>query len=255
MLNWLAVGLVLMGTVILGRALKPVWNLIDQVPQGTLRHRWRFMSILIALFIVGYLVYGVVVFRFEHITWHDLVVPVVFFFGTTFVWLSTSNAQQTVTDIRRVALLEQQTITDPLIGIYNRRYLDRRMEEEFSRSRRYGTPLAVLMLDIDHFKSINDTYGHQAGDLVLIHLGKLLLSSIRKADIVARYGGEELVIITPNSSLGGAVELAERIRRYIEPPPDRRGRASTRDQSHGQHRDRRHHPLVRGRRRAALQGR
>jgi len=130
----------------------------------------------------------------RHTAWLDLIVPSVFFFGAGFVWLTATLSLHTAIDIRRVTVLEHENITDPLIGIYNRRYLDRRLQEEFIRARRYSLPLSVLLLDIDHFKRVNDAYGHQVGDLVLSYLGKLLLSAIRATDIIARYGGEEILI-------------------------------------------------------------
>ncbi|TJY59988.1 GGDEF domain-containing protein [Sinimarinibacterium sp. CAU 1509] len=218
MFNWLAYGLVLSGVALLTGALVPVQKLIAQVPHGVLRRRWTAMFVLVSLFIFGYLGYAVA-FLSESAGWNDLMVPAIFFFGAVFVWLSTSNAHQTIMDMRRVALLEQQTITDPLIGIYNRRYLDRRLDEEFQRARRYAAPLSVLMLDIDHFKHVNDTHGHQAGDLVLHHLGRLILEAIRTSDIAARFGGEEFAVIAPSTSAANAVELAERIRKFVATHP------------------------------------
>ena len=97
--------------------------------------------------------------------------------------------------------------------------VDRRLSEEVARSQRYATRLSVLMLDIDHFKHINDTCGHKAGDLVLHHVGKLILNTLRTADIATRYGGEELLVVAPNTSITEATILAERIRQYIETHP------------------------------------
>jgi diguanylate cyclase (GGDEF)-like protein len=99
-----------------------------------------------------------------------------------FVWLTTSLSLQTAVDLRRMDLLETENITDPLTKVYNRRYLDRRLEEEVARAERYALKLSVLMLDIDHFKRINDTYGHQGGDVTLSTLGNLLKASLRDVD-------------------------------------------------------------------------
>ena len=173
------------------------------------------MVALIVVFVVGYVSY-LVVFWGRAADGSALIVPGIFFLGAGFVWLTANLSLQTATDIRRVVLLEKDTITDPLIGIYNRRYLDRRLEEECARARRYQLPLFVLLLDIDHFKRVNDLYGHPAGDQVLIYLGKLILQAIRESDIVARYGGEELLIIAPNTSAASAMSLAERLRQTVE---------------------------------------
>ena len=91
--------------------------------------------------------------------------------------------------------LRFQAIRDPLTGLYNRRYLTETMDREIAKAQRGNRPLSVLMLDIDHFKKINDTFGHAAGDEVLLRLGQLLAASVREGDIVCRYGGEEFVVV------------------------------------------------------------
>ncbi len=113
-------------------------------------------------------------------------------------------------------ILETLAITDGLTGAYNHRYFYKRLKEEFDRAKRYGTPLSVIMIDIDFFKKINDVYGHLVGDAVLIDLSKLLKQNIRKHDIFARYGGEEFAIILPHTSFEGANKEAERLRRAVE---------------------------------------
>jgi len=107
------------------------------------------------------------------------------------------------------------SVTDELTGLYNRRFLLRRMAEEICRARRQRTPLCCMVIDIDHFKRVNDTYGHTFGDYVLRNLAQKLTTLVRAEDIVARYGGEEFVIILacPPSR---ASEVAERLRAHIE---------------------------------------
>jgi diguanylate cyclase (GGDEF)-like protein len=207
--------LVIAGAGILVGSLFPVRKLIAHLPPGQVRRSLSILRILTMVFIAGYLGY-LGAFWNRMINWPDLIVPGVFFFGACFVWLTSTLALQTATDVRRVALLEKESITDSLTGLYNRRYLDRRLEEEFARAKRYTLPLSILMIDIDHFKRINDNYGHQAGDLVLGYIGKLILNIIRNSDIAARYGGEELLVIAPNTPSSSAVELAERLRKHIE---------------------------------------
>jgi len=195
----------------------------DPTSRGTrtaVRRRWTVFAALILVFIIGYVGDAAVCWT-RHYDWSTLNVPVVFCCGAWFVWLApTLSLQtlslQTVIDLRRVTLLEQESITESLTGIYNRRYLYRRLEEEFGRARRYVLPLTVLLLDIDHFKRVNDTYGHQAGDRVLSDLVKLALRAIRTSNIVARYGGEELLVITPNNSAASAGTLAERLCHIVE---------------------------------------
>jgi diguanylate cyclase (GGDEF)-like protein/PAS domain S-box-containing protein len=105
--------------------------------------------------------------------------------------------------------LKEQTIRDSLTGCFNRRYLDETLERELSRSRREGYPLSLVIIDLDFFKQINDTYGHLAGDRALIVLAETLRADIRHEDVLCRYGGEEFVILMPRMPLDKAVERAE----------------------------------------------
>lgn len=218
MINVLANSLVIAGAGVLLGALIPVLKLIGQLPAGHVRRSWYELTVLIVVLFVGYVSYTMA-FWSRHTSWLDFIVPSVFFFSAVFVWLTASLSLQTAYDVRRVTLLEQESITDPLIGIYNRRYLDRRLGEEFGRARRYGLALSVLLIDVDHFKQINDTHGHQAGDQLLSQMGKLLLSEIRDSDVAARYGGDELLILALNTTGSSAVVLAERLRRQVETQP------------------------------------
>lgn len=118
--------------------------------------------------------------------------------------------------MRRTEELELLSVTDELTGLFNRRYLNRSMQEELSRCLRYGTELSVCLLDVDHFKKINDFFGHQVGDRVLVSLANLLESSVRDTDIVGRYGGEEFAILMPNTSLDEALMVADKIRVFIQ---------------------------------------
>ncbi len=111
--------------------------------------------------------------------------------------------------------LEKLAITDYLTGIYNVRYFQHRIIEEFTRAERYKLPICCLMLDIDRFKKINDSYGHKTGDLVLKEFAQQLRQLSRKSDVLARYGGEEFIIMLPQTTIAGAVAEAERIRNAI----------------------------------------
>jgi diguanylate cyclase (GGDEF)-like protein len=111
--------------------------------------------------------------------------------------------------------LEHQSIRDGLTGLFNRHFMEIALERELRRAARHNKPVAILMLDIDHFKEFNDTYGHDAGDTVLRELGEALLQSVRNEDILCRYGGEEFVAIMPELSLDAAMERAESLRRMV----------------------------------------
>ncbi len=112
--------------------------------------------------------------------------------------------------------LGKVTITDELTGLYNRKYLHARLDAEMSRARRYGTDLSCLLIDIDFFKTVNDMYGYDWGDVLLKKVAEMLSALIRKEDILTRYGDEEFLLILPNTSEAQAFIFAERFRRDIE---------------------------------------
>ncbi|MBI2413378.1 MAG: diguanylate cyclase [Deltaproteobacteria bacterium] len=112
--------------------------------------------------------------------------------------------------------LEKLSVTDPLTGIYNRRHLFDALSAEFSKAKRYRHQLAVMMIDIDNFKSINDTYGHQQGDRILSELGQILKAKTRTTDVWARYGGEEFLGFITHCPPEGMVVLAEKVRKSVE---------------------------------------
>jgi diguanylate cyclase (GGDEF)-like protein len=126
--------------------------------------------------------------------------------------LSSTNERLTVLNRE----LEQISITDGLTQVYNRRYFMERLRQEVKRVSRYGPPASLLMIDIDHFKKVNDTYGHQAGDVVLCNVAGLVRAALRETDLFARYGGEEFVLLATGTEQAGAFILAERLRKLIE---------------------------------------
>ncbi|MBL7130763.1 MAG: GGDEF domain-containing protein [Candidatus Omnitrophica bacterium] len=112
--------------------------------------------------------------------------------------------------------LRRLSTTDELTGLHSFRFFQVVIDHEFQKCLRYKTNLSLAMIDIDNFKKINDTYGHQNGNVVLSKIGKILLDNVRKADFPVRYGGEELAILFPNSDIEGAYKCAENIRQLIE---------------------------------------
>ena len=118
-------------------------------------------------------------------------------------------------------LLYDSSFRDPLTGIHNRRYLDQRLRQEIAFVGRHHTPLTLALCDLDHFKRVNDTWGHQAGDVVLKHVASVFERSLRKEDVVARYGGEEFAVVARGIGVEGARGLVERLRRCIEQTPAR----------------------------------
>ena len=127
--------------------------------------------------------------------------------ATIFKYLSAHDLE--------AALHEQiysNTITDNLTQLYNRRYFDDELGREFSRSRRHQRPLSLLLFDIDHFKNVNDTHGHHVGDITLKTVADVIRSSVRTEDVVARFGGEEIVVLLPEATADQAASVAEKLR-------------------------------------------
>ncbi|MEJ2684707.1 MAG: sensor domain-containing diguanylate cyclase [Candidatus Sulfobium sp.] len=121
--------------------------------------------------------------------------------------------------IERASLYQRMaelSVTDDLTKLFNTRYLDRTLTIELARCRRHSSSLSLIFMDIDHFKLINDNYGHLVGSKLLVEMGQLLIASLRTIDIVARYGGDEFVVVLPQTAPSSAVQIAERIRKSIE---------------------------------------
>jgi len=119
----------------------------------------------------------------------------------------------------RIFLIEKlarEANHDDLTGLANRRFLTSHAQLELQRAKRYDYDLSLLMIDIDHFKNINDVHGHQAGDIALVQLSELMISTLREHDLISRIGGEEFTILLPETNLNSAVEIAERMRVLIE---------------------------------------
>jgi diguanylate cyclase (GGDEF)-like protein len=190
-------------------------ELIAMLPDGRLRSWWRATTPLVVLVASWHATFAIADAEIR-VGLDGLVVPTMFFLGCCFVWLSARFALEAAQAKTRIAALERENVTDPLTGLFNRRYLDRKLQEEVARARRYRTPLSVLLIDIDHFKNANDRFGHDAGDRILAGLSRAISETVRETDFVARYGGEELVVIAPHTAISGAAQMAEGLRATIE---------------------------------------
>jgi diguanylate cyclase len=137
--------------------------------------------------------------------------------------LLRKRLEESQADLQRLQeeLEEQRKIaeTDPLTQVANRHKFEQRLQEEYSRWRRYRHPLSLVLLDLDHFKQVNDQHGHATGDRVLQEVSRRLVDSVRGADLVARFGGEEFVILMPETNLTDATKAANKIRRTIAASP------------------------------------
>ena len=133
------------------------------------------------------------------------------------------NAMEKVALLRKIdeqrAELTRLATLDELTGLFNRRFFMRRLKEEVERAARYQSPLSLLLLDIDYFKRVNDTYGHLVGDAVLVTLAAVLRATFRRTDVAARYGGEEFCALLTQTDLMGAEQVAERMRQAFASQP------------------------------------
>lgn len=149
-------------------------------------------------------------------SWHNLIIFVlagsILIFGV--IYFFTGRLIRKINEAQR-KLVELATIDD-LTQLNNRRYFFERFNQEVERARRYQRPLSCIILDLDHFKTINDTYGHLSGDQVLIDIARILKKNCRQSDLAGRYGGEELILLLPETEVAGAMIIAERIREMIE---------------------------------------
>jgi diguanylate cyclase (GGDEF)-like protein len=207
-------GLLAAGAATMLYALRPAAQISRELPAGAIRRLWALLRGMIFLFAAGHLLYFVAAIRGRVAI--DSFVAITYFFGSCFVLIVCWTAVRTVATVQRVATLRAETTTDDLMGIHNRRYLEKHLLEDVAKTQRYGWPFSVLMLDLDHFKRINDEGGHAAGDAVLRGFGRILRESVRVSDVAARYGGEECVLVLANTKAEGAATLAERVRAAVE---------------------------------------
>jgi len=129
---------------------------------------------------------------------------------------SLVELQETHTELKVYAReMAQRAVTDGLTGLHNHTYFHQRLDEELTRSERYGRPLSLMMLDLDDFKAYNDSYGHTKGDVVLAQVARVISASVRKVDVVCRYGGEEFAVIMPETDAEAARAAAERVREAV----------------------------------------
>jgi diguanylate cyclase (GGDEF)-like protein len=171
---------------------------------------WIMMRVIVMFFKISILALIVIFFDFET-TPPMLIVPIIILVATVFVLLQAHLARQTAVKLSQIAILEIERSTDPLTKLYNRRYLDERLNDEFRNAKAAGSALSILIIDIDNFKRINDSFGHQTGDKVLIDFAALLAGAVERSSLLARYGGDEFIIIAIEKSGQDAEALGDHI--------------------------------------------
>lgn len=208
------------------------WGVVAQIPQAEAYAQITRLRNVTALTVLGlFLVVGLLAYALAHlivrsldrlsqgaarVATGDLNVDIPVTGGRELAYLtSVFNDMVSRLKLSRQEL-ERLSVTDSLTGLYNRRHLLETLDRELRRSHRHDHAFAIMMIDVDHFKQFNDTYGHQAGDDVLIRVGAVLSGAIREVDYAARYGGEEFLVLMPETEAAVAVDAAERIRERMQ---------------------------------------
>ena len=206
------------GACIAVAAIGPLRDVAGLVSTSGLRWAWRCL-ILITLCCLGLLVSDAIASLHRTIDGWDVAASGVHLLGPSFVLGVATLSRRTAKDMLRIRALEEAAFVDPLTGLANRRRFDERLGEEVRRAQAIGLPLTLLVLDIDHFKRVNDTYGHAVGDVVLRQVATLIAAKSRHLDTVCRVGGEEFVVIVPGIEGPFAAASAERLRRAVAETP------------------------------------
>ncbi|MEM9318613.1 MAG: GGDEF domain-containing protein [Pseudomonadota bacterium] len=192
---------------------------VAQLLRGTVHSRtWKLTMVLMALLILSYLGFLVSPPEYPNPI-HNWMGRFLFLGGGVSILLFAYLSLSTVSALLHTDELRQESRTDALTGLTNRRGIDEALDHLVARAQLTERPLVALMADIDHFKSVNDTYGHAIGDLAIQATGNILGQSMRSGDLVGRYGGEEFVVLMPDCEFDDAVFIAEQFRAALESMP------------------------------------
>lgn len=214
-LNAIAVLLAAASIVLLGAALLILLRLLPEIPLGPTLNRWRANGLLLGLCLLGALALMFALADARSGAW-NLLEPALLALLACLIFLLFRGAAGLVGQMRRVASIDRAAVTDALTGLRPRAYLDRRMQEEMSRTQRHGQAVSLILLDVDEFADINRDHGHQVGDLVLSEISQILAVGLRTSDVLVRYAGEEMAVLATDTAPAGAVLVAERLRRDVE---------------------------------------
>lgn len=202
--------MVVLGMVFLVSSLPAFSSILRALGPGRLFRSWQLLRVLILIFVAGYACFGILLFQIQP-TNSEVVVSPILMAGGGFVLIVARLSELTTKDIMRIKTLEHEVMRDALTGAFNRRYLDIMLDEEVCKANCLNSPLSTLIIDLDLFKVINDTYGHLVGDQVIQHVSGLIHSQTRETDTVVRYGGEEFIVVAPFCDAEAASALGRRM--------------------------------------------
>lgn len=207
--------LLLSGICLLVVSVFTAQQLIKKLPLGNVRHSWQMLNFLLVGSILGYAAYMLLLMTGQ-LSLVNLNIPKLCFAAASFILLLCYLTYQTTRNIREAIAVDQASIIDPVLDIYNRRYFDRRIDEETQRSRRYNQPLSIILFEVDQFESIAKKHGRLVGNVVLRKVSDFLVGSVRASDIVARYDENRIVVATTQTKPDMAIMLADRLRGEVE---------------------------------------
>ncbi len=214
-----------LGAVILAASFLPICRVCRTSRARYLKLAWRALAFMIAAFFASYVALFATLPR-DLSPVIEYMIAGILFSGAIFVLSVALLMDWTVKEVARLAEREKEAILDPLTGLFNRRYFNERLKEECARACREGGSCGVLMIDLDRFKPINDTHGHQVGDLVLSNLATVLQEQTRQGEVLARIGGEEFALLSPGVYLDELDPLSHRIIQAARSTRTRAGRDS-----------------------------
>lgn len=190
-------------------------QLIKKLPLGKVRYNWQIFSSLIIVALLGYAIY-MILLMLGLLSISSLLIPKLAIAAAAFLLLLCFLTYQLTSNIRDAIAMDQASIIDPTLDIYNRRYFDRRIDEETQRSRRYKLPLSLILFELDDFNKVIDSYGRLVGDVVLRKISDFIVLTVRSSDIVARFDDNKIIIGATQTEEDMAVNLADRLRAEIE---------------------------------------
>lgn len=185
-------------------------QLIRKLPMGKVRNSWQMLTYIIVGFVFAYAAYMLMLMTGQ-VNLISLSIPKIGFTAAAFILLLCFLIYQITGDIREAIAMDQASIIDPVLDIYNRRYFDRRIDEETQRSRRYNLPLSLILFDVDNFKNVKDQHGRLVADVVLRKVSDYIVNTVRSSDIVARFDEHKIIVGTTQTDEEMAEILADRL--------------------------------------------
>jgi diguanylate cyclase (GGDEF)-like protein len=197
-------------------SLLPIRWICAMLPRGRARSTWLVMGALLTLAAAGIAIFLRINTTEGPDHYEDWVVSLVFLAASIFVFTVSTLALHTARDLSRIADLEREAIIDPVTELFNRRHIMAVLDAQCQYSSKHNSPFSILLIDVDNFKAINDTFGHRTGDIVLKELGRVIAQIIPDSRAIGRYGGEEFLIILPQSASSEAWRIAEGLRKAVQ---------------------------------------